>query len=68
MIDVDHQLDDDELHRAATLPLERLEAEITTLAADLWAATCRWLLLVAELDRRDGWASWGAKSCADWLS
>ena len=31
---------------------ERLEAEITTLAADLTAALCRWLGLVAEYDRR----------------
>lgn len=50
------------------LPLERLEAEITELAGHLWAATCRWLLLVAEFDRREGWASWGCKSCAHWLS
>ncbi len=58
----------DECDRAATLPLERLEAEITELAANLWAATCRWLLLVGELDRREGWKSWGCKSCAHWLS
>ena len=52
----------------ASLPLERLEHEITELAAHIHAATCRWLLLVAELDRREGWASWGAISCAEWLS
>ncbi|MDQ3571148.1 MAG: 13E12 repeat family protein, partial [Actinomycetota bacterium] len=50
------------------LPLERLEAEITELAADIWAATSRWLGLVAEFDRREGWASWGCRSCAHWLS
>lgn len=58
----------DERDRAALLPLERLEAEITELAANLWAATCRWLLLVGELDRREGWKSWGCRSCAEWLS
>ncbi len=49
-------------------PLERLEAEICDLAAHLAAATCRWLLLVAEFDRRRGWAGWGLLSCAHWLS
>ena len=41
--------------RAACLPTERLEAEITTLAGHLAAAECRWLLLVAEFDRREAW-------------
>lgn len=50
------------------LETERLEAEITTLAAHIAAATCRWLLLVGEFDRRQGWAGWGSKSCAHWLS
>src|SRR4051812_36187764 len=50
------------------LPMERLEAEITTLAGHIAAATCRWLLLVGEFDRREGWAGWGCKSCAHWLS
>jgi hypothetical protein len=49
-------------------PLERLEREIGELAAHIHAATCRWLLLVAEFDRREGWADWGCKSCAHWLS
>jgi hypothetical protein len=51
-----------------SMGLERLEREIGELAAHIHAATCRWLLLVAEFDRREGWANWGAKSCADWLS
>jgi hypothetical protein len=29
---------------------------------------CRWLLLVAEFDRLEGWAVWGVRSCAQWLS
>ena len=47
---------------------ERLEAEITELAAHIASATCRWLLLVAEYDRREAWATWGCHSCAHWLS
>lgn len=49
-------------------PLERLEAEICQLAGQLAAATCRWLLLIADFDRRGGWAGWGVLSCAHWLS
>ena len=49
-------------------PLERLEREIGELAAHINAATCRWLELVAEYDRREGWAEWGARSCAQWLA
>jgi hypothetical protein len=49
-------------------PLEALAEEITTLAAHVSAAMCRWLGLVAEFDRRLGWAEWGCKSCAHWLS
>ena len=49
-------------------PLEVLEREICTLAAHLAAATCRWLLLIAEFDAREGWAEWGVPSCAHWLS
>jgi hypothetical protein len=52
----------------ASLSSEALEREIGELAAHLNAACCRWLCLVAELDRREGWAAWGAKSCAAWLS
>ncbi|MBV8430423.1 MAG: DUF222 domain-containing protein [Solirubrobacterales bacterium] len=48
-------------------PLEELESQICQLAAHLAAATCRWLLLIAEFDARGGWAEWGAKSCAQWL-
>jgi hypothetical protein len=49
-------------------PLEQLEREIGELAAHIHAATCRWLGMVAEYDRREGWAEWGCKSCAHWLS
>ncbi len=45
-----------------------LVAEITTLAGHLNAANARLLALIAELDRRKGWAEWGVKSCAHWLN
>jgi hypothetical protein len=48
--------------------LEHLEHEIVELAAQIHAATCRWLELVAEFDRREGWSSWGCKSCAHWVA
>jgi hypothetical protein len=47
--------------------LERLSDDIANLAADLQATTCRWLLLIAEFDRREGWAQEGCKSCAHWV-
>ncbi|MFL5868610.1 MAG: DUF222 domain-containing protein [Thermoleophilaceae bacterium] len=50
------------------MSLDQLETEITELAAHINAATCRWLLLVGELDRRRGWLEWGCKTCAHWLS
>jgi hypothetical protein len=44
-----------------SLPLERLERQIGELVAHIAAATYRWLLLVGEFDRREGWLAWGAK-------
>jgi HNH endonuclease len=49
-------------------PLERVEAELCTLAGQIAAATSRFLCLLAEFDARDGWAGWGVRSCAHWLS
>jgi len=48
--------------------IAQLEQEICELAAHLAAGTCRWLLLIEEFDRRRGWAEWGVRSCAHWLS
>ena len=53
---------------AATLPLERLEAELTELSGQLAAGECHWLELVAEYDRRKGHESWGCRTVAHWLS
>src|SRR5919206_5239290 len=53
---------------ARLVPLEVLERQITQLASHINAATCRWLELVAEYDAREGWAQWGCRSCAHWVS
>ena len=53
---------------ADAVPLERLEAQICELAGHLTAATCRFLVLLADFDARRGWASWEMNSCAQWLS
>jgi hypothetical protein len=52
----------------ASVPLERLEAQICELAGHLAAATCRFLVLLGDFDARRGWASWDMSSCAAWLS
>ena len=52
----------------ARVPLERVEAQICELAGHLAAATCRFLVLLADFDARRGWASWEMNSCAQWLS
>ena len=57
----------DVVHAAGEMPLERLEAEITELAGHLAAAECRWLLLIAEYDRRKGYEQWGCHSLVQWL-
>jgi Domain of unknown function (DUF222)/HNH endonuclease len=44
---------------------EELEDEIATLASHIYAGTCRWLELVAELDRRGGFAG---STVAEWLA
>jgi hypothetical protein len=50
------------------LDADALEASITTLAANIAAATWQWLALIAEFDRREGWAGAGIFSCAHWLN
>jgi hypothetical protein len=52
----------------STVSTPDLVSEITTLAGHLNAANARFLALIAELDRRRGWAEWGVKSCAHWLN
>ena len=50
------------------MPIDRLEDGICTLAGHLTAATCTWVEMVAEFDRRNGWAGPGLRSCAQWLA
>src|SRR6202035_1694904 len=53
---------------ATPISLEELEAQITELAGQLNAANYRWLALIAEFDRRQGWADGKLPSCAHWLN
>jgi hypothetical protein len=50
------------------VPIKAVEDELVVLAGQLAAGTCRWLLLLAEFDRRRGWDAYGIGSCAHWLS
>jgi hypothetical protein len=52
----------------ATISLAELEAQITELAGHLNAANYRWLTLIGEFDRRNGWADGKLPSCAHWLN
>ena len=56
---------------AKSLPdcsLAELEAQITELAGQLNAANYRWLTLIGEFDRRQGWADGSLHSCAHRLN
>ena len=61
-------MDGDPLHAQPTRSLDELEAEITELAGHLNAAQYRWLTLIAEFDRRNGWSDGACASCAHWLN
>jgi len=50
------------------VPIGRVEDELVSLAGQLAAGLCRWLLLLAEFDRREGWSGYGIQSCVHWLS
>ena len=58
----------DPLPTQPEFPLRDLEAQITELAGQLNAAQYRWLTLIAEFDRRQGWADGSLHSCAHWLN
>jgi Domain of unknown function (DUF222)/HNH endonuclease len=51
-----------------SISMEELEAQITELAGQLNAANYRWLTLIAEFDRREGWSDGKLPSCAHWLN
>ncbi len=48
--------------------IDELATEICSLAGHINAANHRFLTLIAEFDRRNGWADAGSQSCAHWLN
>jgi len=58
-------VDDEALGSA---PTDWIEREIGELATHIAAATCRWLELIAEFDRRAGYEVWGFHSCGAWVA
>src|ERR1700687_623329 len=59
-------MDADTLPDSSTLTMPELRAQITELAGHLNAAHYRWLSLIAEFDRRQGWSDGSTQSCAHW--
>ena len=53
---------------AGDLQIDPLEAQITELWGHINAATAQFLALVAQFDRKEGWAQHGMASCAQWLN
>ncbi|HKU44685.1 MAG TPA: hypothetical protein VJR89_41280, partial [Polyangiales bacterium] len=53
---------------ASTLSDDAVERELTTLMGHLNAANYRFLVLLAEFERRGGHTGTGLASCAHWLS
>jgi hypothetical protein len=53
---------------AQAVSTDALIDQITELAGHLNAGTHRWLVLIAEFDRRPGWNCGLTKSCAHWLN
>ncbi len=50
------------------LPLELIEREIESLAAQIAAGNARWLELVAVFDEREGWGGTGCRSTSEWIA
>jgi len=61
-------MDDALVREERVRSLRELAAQITELAGHLNAANYRWLYLVAEFDRRQGWSDGSTQSCAHWLN
>ncbi len=49
-------------------PLKELEDELTQGTACIDAALCKWLLTLAEFDRREGYLPWECRSAAHFLN
>jgi hypothetical protein len=73
-MDIDQYLTSDAMRadhaeRAARIQsLQDLEDQITELVGHLNAANYRFLKLLAEFDRRNGWIEVCAQTCAHWLN
>ena len=50
------------------LSIDELANEIFTLSGHINAANHRWLMLIAEFDRRNGWNDGATQTCAHWLN
>ena len=51
-----------------SMTTDALGSEICSLGAHIAAATCRWLQLIGEFDRRSGAGDWECRSTAHWLN
>jgi len=58
----------DDVEGAGGAPILDLGTEIVGMAGRIAAATCRWLLLVAEFDKRQGAGAYVLGSTTHWLS
>lgn len=61
-------MDDNAIRVQRARELDALRNEITELAGHLNAANYRFLKLIAEFDRREGWVDNETQSCAHWLN
>src|SRR5262245_4307571 len=59
---------DDEQRAENRRTIDALAAEICTMAGHINAANYRFLRLIAEFDRRNGWVDNVTRSCAHWLN
>ncbi len=55
-------------HSAPPRPIADLGDEIAEVAGHLWAGMARFLELLGEFDRREGWSASGIDSCGKWLA
>src|SRR3984957_18648672 len=61
-------MDDSFCGNKSMLSVSQLRAQITELAGHLNAGNHRFLMLIAEFDRRNGWSDGSTQSCAHWLN
>jgi hypothetical protein len=61
-------MDDNAFRAQRARELDDLRNEITELAGHLNAGNYRFLRLIAEFDRREGWVDNETQSCAHWLN